>query len=799
MFEPEKICLSCFKRMQNQANVCPHCGCDNSTLSNESHQLECGSILAGTYLIGKAIGQGGFGITYVGWDLNLSMKVAIKEYYPEGCVTRDTHTHVSVLTYAGAKEAFFQKGKERFVEEARVLARFSGDSGVVGVRTFFFENSTAYIVMDFVEGETLKSYAARKGGKLHADEVLTLFKPLMKSLVRVHDNNLLHRDISPDNIMIRPDGTLALLDFGAARQISAMGERSNTINVKHGYAPEEQYRTHGEQGPWTDIYALCATIYRLTTGVTPTEALDRAINETELTPPNQLGADFTPAQQSVIMRGLAVRANQRTQNMRELMEELYGDAHAHTKTGQDTEKINNTKQSQKTSGAEFRRPAGEKGQPAQEQTNQTKQQVWARKKWPYAAVGLLCVVIAAIAIFTKNPAHPSEGAATADIVAATATENSDVTSTAVPVGLSGERIRIGTISPNTGALAEYGKDVTQAVDLAVDEINATGGILGRKVVVLKTDDQFDPAITLDSFNSLVSQDVGLIIGSVTAGCTSAITGAANENKVVLITPCATADSITTTDDYVFRACYSDSSQGAIAAYGAKAAGYSDVGIVYCSTDSYSSSLRDAFISAADRYGLNVKTIETTESLSVTEYTKQFKAMIESGVQFVYAPFYYDVVGPYLIPQARAAGYSGVIMGADGYDGVTLYLPDRVDLSAFNDVYWTNHFDPSDNDPMVQKFVKAYGARWSEEPDSIAALAYDAVYILKQAIEKAGTDEPSAVRAALADTSAVYSRVTGNFSMDETGTPIKGAAIIAFSSDGVSITTKLLTVIRNLLN
>ena len=118
-------------------SICPYCGCDNSTVSNESHQLECGSILAGIYLVGKVLGQGGFGITYVGWDLNLDMKVAIKEYYPEGFVTRDTHTHMSVITYAGAKEAHFQKGKERFVEEARTLAKFSGDSGIVGVRAFF--------------------------------------------------------------------------------------------------------------------------------------------------------------------------------------------------------------------------------------------------------------------------------------------------------------------------------------------------------------------------------------------------------------------------------------------------------------------------------------------------------------------------------------------------------------------------------------------------------------------------------------------------------------------------------------
>jgi len=303
---------------------CPHCGFDNASAHNEAHQLECGSILAGTYLVGCVLGQGGFGITYVGWDLNLDIKVAIKEYYPEGCVTRDTHTHVSVLTLAGNKEIDFQKGKERFVNEAKALARFAGDGCIVGVRSFFYENGTAYIVMDYIDGETLKSYVTRRGGKLTAAETLNLLRPLCDSLARVHEAGLLHRDISPDNIMLRPDGTLALLDFGAARQMSVAGERSNTINVKHGFAPEEQYRTRGEQGPWTDVYALCATIYRLTTGVAPPQALDRLANQALLAPPNQHGADFTPAQERAILHGLAVRTADRTQSMPQFIEELYG-------------------------------------------------------------------------------------------------------------------------------------------------------------------------------------------------------------------------------------------------------------------------------------------------------------------------------------------------------------------------------------------------------------------------------------------------------------------------------------------
>ena len=381
--------------------------------------------------------------------------------------------------------------------------------------------------------------------------------------------------------------------------------------------------------------------------------------------------------------------------------------------------------------------------------------------------------------------------------AATAADEAAATEAPAEETAAAEGITIGTISPNTGSLAVYGAAVTTAVDLAVSEINAAGGILGQQVTVINADDQFDPTECLNAFNSLVSQGVGLIIGSVTSGCTSAITGAANEEGVVLLSPASTADSVNTADDYVFRACYADSFQGAIAAYYAKQAGYTDVGVVYCAADTYSKGLYDSFAAAAATYGLNIKAVESTASLDVQDYTNQFAAMASSGVQFVYAPYYYDVIGPYVITQARAAGYTGIIMGADGYDGTPGYVVEGADLTAFNNVYWTNHYDPADTAENVQAFVKAYEAMFGSTPNAISALAYDSVYMLKQAIETAGSADPAAVRDALADTSAVYTCVTGTFSLDDVGTPAKGAAIISFSSDGSSVTTTLVDVIKEL--
>ena len=319
---PELICLHCMGQLDHPDEVCPHCGADPKETFNAPNQLECGSILAGTYLVGCVLGQGGFGITYIGLDLNLNLKVAIKEYYPEGYVTREGQTRATVIPLPGERKALFEHGKERFVSEAKTLAIFGDDPAIVGVRAFFFENGTAYIVMNFVEGETLKEYVKLRGGKLPAREVFAMMEPLFASLSKVHEAGLLHRDISPDNIMRRKNGSLILLDFGAARQMSIDGEHSNTINVKHGFAPEEQYRTHGEQGPWTDVYALCATIYRLTTGVTPQQALDRAMSDAPLLPPSQLGAALSAKQEQALLHGLAIRADQRTRSIEQLKVEL---------------------------------------------------------------------------------------------------------------------------------------------------------------------------------------------------------------------------------------------------------------------------------------------------------------------------------------------------------------------------------------------------------------------------------------------------------------------------------------------
>ena len=335
----------------------------------------------------------------------------------------------------------------------------------------------------------------------------------------------------------------------------------------------------------------------------------------------------------------------------------------------------------------------------------------------------------------------------------------------------------------TGTNAAYGNSMLEGLQMTIDEINEAGGILGMQVELDYRDDQGDATQAQNAFNALIAEGVTLIIGSATSGATSALTNLANEEGVVLITPSATADDITTEDDYVFRACFKDTLQGGIAAAYVDQQGITRVGTIACSADTYSQGLVDAFALACEERGIEVVEQQSTATMNAQDFTNQWAAMVSAGAELVYAIYYYDAVGPFLIPQARAAGYTGAIMGADGFDGTLDYISEGTDLTAFNNVFWTNHYDPSDPSEATAAFVEAYEAEYGTAPMSFAALTHDCLLIVQTAIEAAGTtDDIAAVRDAMADTSVVYDGVTGTFSLDATGTPTKGGAIIEYYVD-----------------
>ena len=319
-----KMCPGCMQKVEHRDSmgICPHCGYDLNQMKAEPHQMQPFTILAGKYLVGKVIGEGGFGISYLGFDLNLELVVAIKEFYPNGFVTRESNVTTMVSMYAGKNEADVSKWREGFINEARNLAKFSNLNGIVEVRDFFNENGTAYIVMEYIEGITLKQYLKQNGGKISVSKTFEMMEPVIRALSKVHDAGIIHRDISPDNIMITKYGGMKLLDFGAAREFAGNAEKSLSIMLKPGYAPEEQYRSRGKQGPWSDVYALTATIYKCITGVTPVESMER-MREDTLKSPRELGVSISDAQNTAVMQGMAVYAENRIQNMDVLHAVLY--------------------------------------------------------------------------------------------------------------------------------------------------------------------------------------------------------------------------------------------------------------------------------------------------------------------------------------------------------------------------------------------------------------------------------------------------------------------------------------------
>ena len=284
--------------------------------------LRKGTRLIGRYTIEGVLGQGGFGITYLGMDELHKKKVAIKEFFPQGIVTRNIEYEDTVtVTLVGEKENY-DKGKERFLKEAQTMAMFSKDKGIVKALDFFEINNTAYIVMEYLEGVTLKQYL-RENERIDAEDLVELLVPLIEALDEIHSQGLIHRDISPDNIMVLPDGRIKLMDFGAARDYTEFGEKSLSIVLKPGYAPPEQYQTHGVQGPWTDIYALCATMYKCITGENPPDAIDRLVDD-HLKKISAFGISVSPQIEKAIIKGMSVAAKDRYQNVGDFCEDLYG-------------------------------------------------------------------------------------------------------------------------------------------------------------------------------------------------------------------------------------------------------------------------------------------------------------------------------------------------------------------------------------------------------------------------------------------------------------------------------------------
>ena len=339
---------------------------------------------------------------------------------------------------------------------------------------------------------------------------------------------------------------------------------------------------------------------------------------------------------------------------------------------------------------------------------------------------------------------------------------------------SGDSITIGTVATNSGTAAAYGEAEVKGFELAVSEINAKGGINGKKVKLESMDDKGDATEASNAYNKLAGDNnVLAVAGPTISATTAAVAPLADQSKLVTIAPAATSDSIET-GNYLFRTCFKDSYQGEVAArFAAENLKVKKVAVLYGTGDPYSSGVGEAFAKAAEKLGLEVVDKESSSSADDTEYSAQLQKIQASGAELLYAPYYYSVAGPYIIPQARSVGFEGYVMGPDGYDGLKL----TGDKSQYNKTYYTTHYSADDNtNTKVQDFIKSYKSKNNAEPNTFAALGYDTIYMIKQAIEKAGENATREdVRNAVAG--MTFDGVTGKFTMDKSGSPTKSVTVL----------------------
>lgn len=302
-----KLCLSCF-RIKGEYKVCPYCGYIEGSRPKSVFFLKPGVILKNRYIIGGVIGYGGFGITYKAYDVVLSIVVAIKEFYPAGLVSRaEGNTKVSI--FSGDKSEKFNEIKERFLEEARNMAMFSEEKDIVNVYTYFQDNGTAYIIMEYIEGILLKTYL-ENNGPIKEKEVYPYFYSLLSAVQKIHNKGIIHKDISADNIFLVSSAQIKILDFGAARFKNSESDKKLAIVVKNGYAPPEQYYSKGVIDYRTDIYAVGAVMYQMLTGEKPPESLER-IKKDNICEMSKRGLKIHSGLEKAVMKALALKPEER--------------------------------------------------------------------------------------------------------------------------------------------------------------------------------------------------------------------------------------------------------------------------------------------------------------------------------------------------------------------------------------------------------------------------------------------------------------------------------------------------------
>lgn len=314
-----KLCMGCMENIEDHVTTCPYCGYDETTLRQESYYLDPGTVVGGKYIVGRVMGYAGYTVTYLGMDAEQNRKVMIKEYLPSDFSTR-SEGEKEVTIYSGDALEQFEQGLTTFLNEANRIQHLENVPGIAKVYDCVAENDTGYVISEYLEGQTLKEVL--DSGRVFApQEAKDFIAQILEGLRLVHPLNVIHCDIAPETIMITNTGEIKLLDFGATRYVTTANSKSLAIILKQGYAPEEQYRSRGERGPWTDVYALAAVMYRMITGNVPDESVDRALMD-ELKEPSKLGISIPKNIENAMMNALNVYQKDRTPSAEVFLKEL---------------------------------------------------------------------------------------------------------------------------------------------------------------------------------------------------------------------------------------------------------------------------------------------------------------------------------------------------------------------------------------------------------------------------------------------------------------------------------------------
>lgn len=314
-----KLCMGCMNQMEDHLTTCPYCGFNEITLRQESYYLDPGTIIGGKYIVGRVLSYGGHTVSYLGMDAEANRKVIVKEYLPSDFSTR-SEGEKEVTIYSGDGQEQFERGLTNFLNEANRIEHLQNPEGIARIYDCIAENDTGYVISEYVEGHTLKEILD-SGKKYRVGEAKIFISKILKGLAKVHRMDIIHCDISPETIMITDSGDIKLLDFGATRYVTTANSKSLSIILKRGYAPEEQYRSRGVRGPWTDVYAVAAVMYRMITGIVPQESVERVLVD-EVKEPSKMGIKISESVENALMNALNIYREERTPSADVFLKEL---------------------------------------------------------------------------------------------------------------------------------------------------------------------------------------------------------------------------------------------------------------------------------------------------------------------------------------------------------------------------------------------------------------------------------------------------------------------------------------------